>query len=167
MTEELGRISGYGGRLHTPILDEDRVVVDGRARLRLDPPAAAHDRIGAQDERCRVAGGDLPHLGLGQARRMLARQLARQRPLIDVGRVDGRRLRPDLPQQVETARRRRSENQWTVRRLADGDHDHACSGGRRTPCRGAAAPIVRGGRPRQLAGGSGSADAGGQGTSLS
>ena len=27
MTEELGRISGYGGRLHTPILDEDRVVV--------------------------------------------------------------------------------------------------------------------------------------------
>ena len=27
MTEELGRISGYGGRLHTPILDEDRVIV--------------------------------------------------------------------------------------------------------------------------------------------
>ena len=27
MTEELGRISGYGGRLHTPILDEDRVII--------------------------------------------------------------------------------------------------------------------------------------------
>ncbi len=27
MTEEFGRISGYGGRLHTPIVDEDRVVV--------------------------------------------------------------------------------------------------------------------------------------------
>ncbi len=27
MTEALGRISGYGGRLHTPILDEDRVIV--------------------------------------------------------------------------------------------------------------------------------------------
>ena len=27
MTEELGRISGYGGRLHTPIIDEDRVIV--------------------------------------------------------------------------------------------------------------------------------------------
>jgi len=27
MTEELGRISGYGGRLHTPIVDEDRVIV--------------------------------------------------------------------------------------------------------------------------------------------
>ena len=27
MTEELGRISGYGGRLHTPIVDEDRIVV--------------------------------------------------------------------------------------------------------------------------------------------
>ena len=27
MTEELGRISGYGGRLHSPVLDEDRVIV--------------------------------------------------------------------------------------------------------------------------------------------
>ncbi|GJM24416.1 MAG: serine/threonine protein kinase [Phycisphaerae bacterium] len=27
MTEEFGRISGYGGRLHTPIVDEDRVIV--------------------------------------------------------------------------------------------------------------------------------------------
>lgn len=27
MTEVLGRISGYGGRLHTPILDEDRIIV--------------------------------------------------------------------------------------------------------------------------------------------
>ena len=27
LTEELGRISGYGGRLHTPIIDEDRVIV--------------------------------------------------------------------------------------------------------------------------------------------
>ncbi len=27
MSEELGRISGYGGRLHSPILDEDRVIV--------------------------------------------------------------------------------------------------------------------------------------------
>ncbi len=27
MTEELGRISGYGGRLHTPIIDENRVIV--------------------------------------------------------------------------------------------------------------------------------------------
>lgn len=27
MTEEFGRISGYGGRLHTPIIDEDRVIV--------------------------------------------------------------------------------------------------------------------------------------------
>ena len=27
MTEELGRISGYGGRLHTPILNEKRVLV--------------------------------------------------------------------------------------------------------------------------------------------
>ena len=27
MTEELGRISGYGGRLHTPIVDEGRVIV--------------------------------------------------------------------------------------------------------------------------------------------
>ncbi len=27
MTEELGRISGYGGRLHTPIIDEDRVII--------------------------------------------------------------------------------------------------------------------------------------------
>ena len=27
LTEGLGRISGYGGRLHTPIVDEDRVVV--------------------------------------------------------------------------------------------------------------------------------------------
>ena len=27
LTEEFGRISGYGGRLHTPILDEDRVVI--------------------------------------------------------------------------------------------------------------------------------------------
>jgi outer membrane protein assembly factor BamB len=27
LTEEFGRISGYGGRLHTPIIDEDRVIV--------------------------------------------------------------------------------------------------------------------------------------------
>jgi len=27
LTEEFGRISGYGGRLHTPILDEDRVII--------------------------------------------------------------------------------------------------------------------------------------------
>jgi outer membrane protein assembly factor BamB len=27
MTEEFGRITGYGGRLHTPIIDEDRVIV--------------------------------------------------------------------------------------------------------------------------------------------
>lgn len=27
LTEELGRSSGYGGRLHTPILDEDRVII--------------------------------------------------------------------------------------------------------------------------------------------
>jgi len=27
MTEEFGRISGYGGRLHTPIIDEDRVII--------------------------------------------------------------------------------------------------------------------------------------------
>ncbi len=27
MTEVLGRISGYGGRLHTPIIDEDRVII--------------------------------------------------------------------------------------------------------------------------------------------
>ena len=27
MTEEFGRISGYGGRLHTPIIDENRVIV--------------------------------------------------------------------------------------------------------------------------------------------
>lgn len=27
LTEEFGRISGYGGRLHTPIIDEDRVII--------------------------------------------------------------------------------------------------------------------------------------------
>jgi outer membrane protein assembly factor BamB len=27
LTEELGRSSGYGGRLHTPIIDEDRVII--------------------------------------------------------------------------------------------------------------------------------------------
>ncbi len=27
LTEEFGRISGYGGRLHTPILDEERVII--------------------------------------------------------------------------------------------------------------------------------------------
>ena len=27
LTEELGRSSGYGGRLHTPVVDEDRVII--------------------------------------------------------------------------------------------------------------------------------------------
>lgn len=27
LTEEFGRISGYGGRIHTPIIDEDRVII--------------------------------------------------------------------------------------------------------------------------------------------
>jgi len=42
MTETFGRVSGFGGRLHTPILDEDRVIVSFTASSWGDHAKPAH-----------------------------------------------------------------------------------------------------------------------------
>jgi outer membrane protein assembly factor BamB len=39
LTEEFGRVSGYGGRIHTPIIDEDRVVISMTARAGANTPS--------------------------------------------------------------------------------------------------------------------------------
>lgn len=45
LTEEFGRISGYGGRLHTPILDENRVIISFMSSGWGDHGKAAHRHL--------------------------------------------------------------------------------------------------------------------------
>ena len=70
-----------------------------------DAPAAGDHGVGRQDK---GAGMALPHrlgLGAGQAQDMGSRQFARQRRLVDLGRVDAIGDDADLAQQFEAARR--------------------------------------------------------------
>lgn len=45
LTEEFGRISGYGGRLHTPIVDENRVIISFMSSNWGDHGKAAHRHL--------------------------------------------------------------------------------------------------------------------------
>jgi hypothetical protein len=57
-----------------------------------------------------VLGGDRRQLPVRHALRVGKRQLARPVPFVDMGRVDQRRLDPDLPEQIAPPRRTRSQD---------------------------------------------------------
>lgn len=80
-------------------------------RLGQNPPAASDDSIGGKDERARISGGDRPGLRRGKAQRMLRRKLRLQRRLVDIRSANDVWIDPDLPQQVESPGRGRSQDQ--------------------------------------------------------
>jgi hypothetical protein len=75
-----------------------------------DAPAAGHHRIGGQHPASGMPGGDRRQLPTRHALRIGERQLARPMAFVDMGRVDERRLDPDLPQQIAPPRRTRSQD---------------------------------------------------------
>jgi hypothetical protein len=79
-------------------------------RFRQDATAASYDRVGGQDKGTGMPQHHNPRFLLGKAHRVSRRQLAGARHLVDFRRIDPVGLYPDLPKQIEPARRGRSEH---------------------------------------------------------